>query len=547
MPSKSSRSSRRQRCVALGISVTAALALAACSSSGSASPAGGSTLVVVTPDQGTSWAIDAAYSGGDLEQNTQATLVRKPYVASKASKADEQDIYKFTPYLADSYDVSKDKLTYTFHLDTKVRSAAGNPLTAEDVIWSYERKFGTATSITPSLSKPEITDPAKQFKAINSHTVSIHVAAVSSGFTMLALLSDVTGQIYDAKYLMQHVTKSDPYAVTWSTSHPNYGFGPYKVQSYTTGKQATLVANPGWTFNKLTYTKIISRIIPDAGQRVNAVKSGQADIAESLPEADLASMEKDSSVFVPAVDSPNLMLTFAMVTNKAPFNNVLVRQAMAYAVPYTDIIKDVYHGRAVRNTPGILPGDTPGYDQSKVTDYTYDPAKAKALLKQAGFPNGISYKLSVSAGDASLASAAIEMQSQAKAAGIKITPDIQPASAFQQGLSAHTFQASLGQDAAVTMAPAYELNLYTTPHDQNNRGDWSDPAFQAAVSQGIASGDPLSPKAGKYWTKAMAIYMSQVPVDYIARFQPDLALSSKISGFAWRTDNIVDYSNLTHS
>jgi peptide/nickel transport system substrate-binding protein len=533
------------------VAVALSLSVAACGSGGSGGGGAGAgaadTLVVVTPDQGISWAVDAAYPGGSLPQNTQATLIRKPYVANDASKALSQDIYDFEGYLADSYDVSADQLTYTFHLDPDATSTAGNKLTADDVLWSYERKFNTPTAITPALSYPAITDPATQIKKIDEHTVSFTIADVSSGFTLLALLADVTGQIYDSTLLKQHVTADDPYAVEWSTQNPNYGFGAYSVEKYEAGVQTTLKANPGFVLGEPKIKTIVSRVVADAGQRVNAVKNGEADMAENLPQADLADLASTDGIFVPDVDDPNSFLSFALVTNKPPFDDVKVRQAMAYAVPYDDIIKNVYYGRAVRNSPGILRSDTPGYDDSGIPMYTYDPDKAKALLAEAGHADGVSFTLTVSAATPAIQEAATQIQTAAKAAGFDIKIDQQPAGSFYEGLVAHDYQASMIYDYAVTLSPPYELLLYTTPDDTNNRADWTDQEFVDLVDQGIAAGDPLGDAAGSFWQKAMSIYVDQVPIDYVLNPQPDLAMAADIDGYAWRTDNTVDYSNLSRS
>jgi peptide/nickel transport system substrate-binding protein len=544
--SKSPHRSRSKRSLFTvgAIVVAASLALVGCSTgSPSSTSAASKTLVIVTPDQGVSWAIDAAYSGGDLNINTQATLIRKPYEKSKASKADEQNIYKFEGYLAKSYSVSPDGLTYTFNLNHGVKSAAGNELTSADVLWSYQRKFNTPTAITPALSKPAITDPTKQIKATGKYTVTFTIANKSSGFTLLALLSDVTGQIYDSTLLKKHVTTKDPWAVTWSAQHPNYGFGPYTVQSYKAGVQTVLVANKNFVLGEPKIHKIISRVIADPGQRANAVKSGQAQIAENLEQSDLHDLSSQSSVFVPTVDYPNQLVSFAMVTNKAPFNNVLVRQALSYAIPYNDIVKNVFYGRAVTKNASVFRADTPGYSAAGNTVYDYDIAKAKSLLKQAGL-SSVSFTLTVSAANPSTQNTATQIQTSAKAAGFNVNIKTLPATAFQQGELSHTYQSSMTVDYAVTLSPPYELGLYTTPNDANNRADWTSPAFEAALNKGIAAGDPLSAAAGKYWEQAMAIYTSQVPINYIASPQPDTALASNLEGYAWRTDATIDYSAL---
>ena len=134
------------------------LALSACEGDGSIDGSGGGgasddTLTVVAPDSSWTWALDNAFGG--LEPSLQAvgaTLIRKPYDDVGGGFL-AQNVNEYEPYLAESWDVSDDGLTYTFHLSNAI-SAQGNELTADDVIWSWERRFATATSISPPESRP---------------------------------------------------------------------------------------------------------------------------------------------------------------------------------------------------------------------------------------------------------------------------------------------------------------------------------------------------------------------------------------------------------
>jgi peptide/nickel transport system substrate-binding protein len=523
--------------------------LAACGSSAGQKSSGGSgssTLAVVAPDEGISWAVDAAFPGGDLQQNTQATLLRKPYIKTATSNVLIQDINRFVGYLATGYEVSTDGLVYTLHLRKGVRSAAGNPFTADDVLWSFERKFNTPTSLIPDGTAPAITAPDKQFKKIDDHTITITIADSSSGFTLLALLSDVYTQIYDSVLLKSHATAKDPYAVTWSKTNPNYGFGPYTVQSYQSGVKYTLVANPHAVFGAPNIKKIVLTVVADAGTRANLLKEGGADLARQLLPVDQASLAKDKSLIIPTVAYSNIFLNLPLLTNKAPFNDVKVRQAMTYAVPYGQIISSVYHGRALRR-PGVLPATEPGYDGSGLPVYDYNPEKAKAMLAAAGHPGGVSYTLTVPASEPDAQQAAVQIQSFGKAAGFDVKIQQLPAAAFAEGDGEHTFQAYLREDGAITQSPPYELLLWTTPGSSQNRGDWNSPEFLAAVKSGEDVGSPFSAAAGQDWNKAEKIFLDEVPMIMAATKQPATGISASISGFAWRTDVGTDYSRLSRA
>jgi peptide/nickel transport system substrate-binding protein len=537
---------RRPRVISLAAVTVAAAVLAGCAgsnNSGSGGSGSSDTLTVVTPDTAIVWALDNGFGGLEAEANTQATLLRKPYEKSATGNSLQQNVNQFDPYLASGYTVSNHGLTYTFHLRDAI-SAAGNHLTSEDVLWSYERKFHTPTSVSPGVSAPEITDPARQFKIIDKHTISITVAQAGYGLTLLALLSDLTSQIYDSTMLKQHATASDPYAVKWSATHPNYGFGPYEVKNYQPGVSVLLTANPHWILGAPKIKNILMKIIPDAGTRANAVQNGDADLAEDLQPADLVNLAKGPNTKIATVDNPNAFMELPLLTNKAPFSNTQVRQAMGWAVPYQQIIQNVYHGLAIRKGPDFLRTDTPGYDGSGLTPFSYDPAKAKKLLAAAGYPHGLSFTLTVSAAEPDMQQAAVQIQTYAKAAGFTITINQVPASAFAAGRTDKTFQAFLLRDYAITLTPGYELLVYTAPNGGNNLAAWYNASFYAAMAKGNAAGNPLSAEAGKLWNAADRIYINDAPILFIAQIQPSVAMRSNVDGFAWRSDNWIDFSNL---
>ncbi|MFT4087689.1 MAG: ABC transporter substrate-binding protein, partial [Gordonia sp. (in: high G+C Gram-positive bacteria)] len=207
-----------------GVGVTSFL-IAACGNSASKSSSTGSgdttTLVEAVAGLPTGFSFDTSPSGYEnmeFTNNNHACLIRNPYVSnSRSPNSLKQDTYKFEGVLVDSYDVSADGLEYTFNLRKGVLSQKGNPFTAEDVLFSYQRKFHS-TSITPFVTSPAITNPSKQFSKVDDHTVRITVQRKSDGFTLLALLANVTSQIYDSTYLKSVATKSDPYGLTASNA-----------------------------------------------------------------------------------------------------------------------------------------------------------------------------------------------------------------------------------------------------------------------------------------------------------------------------------------
>jgi peptide/nickel transport system substrate-binding protein len=503
------------------------------------------TVVIVTGAQAQSFAQDSngtGYESAEYLANTNATLLRNPYVDGSGGQARHQDLYRFEPLLAERYEVSPDRLTYTFHLDPDARSTAGNPVTAEDVRWSYERKFATATSIVPFVNAPVIVDPERQIRVLDPMTVSFTVDEPGYGFTLLSLLSNTTAAIYDTTVLKAHVTPEDPYAVEWSASNGNWGYGAYGLESFTPGQQTTYVRNEDYAGGAPPVRRIIQRVVADAGIRANLLAQGDTHVAAQLRPADQAGIaETGAQVFSAPT---NAMVYMPLTTTMAPFDDVAVRRALARAVPYEQIVSDVYKGRA-EQLAGMLSPGAPGYDGDGLVPFRYDPAESRRILAEAGHTEPVAFTLTVNASVPDLQEAAVQIQTAARDAGFAITIEPVPSAAFNEGLAAKTFQASMGRDYAVVQSPPYELALFYTADSPINWPDWTDARFDTALATGNAAGDPLSVTAGRSWNAAQRRIQSDVPTIWMAYVQPLNAFRGDVGGYVFRTDNTIDYSQLT--
>jgi peptide/nickel transport system substrate-binding protein len=514
----------------------------ATSTSGGGSSGDTTTLLEAVAGLPTGFSFDtspAGYENMEFNNNVQACLIRNPYVvSSRDKKALTQDNYNFEGVLAQSYEVSADGLEYTFHLRPGVLSQQGNPFSADDVLWSYQRKFHS-TSITPFVTNPAITDPAKQFTKVDEHTVRITVERKSDGFTLLALLANVTAEIYDSTYLKKYATKSDPYGLKISNSKANFGYGAYMLESYTPGQQMILAANPHFALGEPKIKKVIQRVVADAGTRANILQQGAVDIAVQLRPEDVATFTSDSNLQTYEVDT-NDYLWLTLNTAKAPFNDVRVRQAFQLAIPYEQIIGNVYKGRADK-MEGWLDPAAPGYSTTGLFYPAYDPTKAKALLKAAGHTS-VDCTILISNAVPDLEEACVQIRSFAAAAGFNVTIVQQPAATASANQFAGNFEAVMIRDMAISLSPPYELLLSYAKGSPLNTAKWEDPAYYTAVNKGIGAGDALSAEAGKYWAQAMSVALDQVPQVSICRVQPLQVFASNVSGFAHRSDNIIDFS-----
>jgi peptide/nickel transport system substrate-binding protein len=399
-----------------------------------------------------------------------------------------------------------------------------------------------------------IIDPDTQIKQIDPMTVSFTVAKPGYGFTLLSLLANVTGYIYDSTLLKQHATPSDPWAVDYSSNNPNIGFGAYERTSYIPGTSMVLTANPNYALAAPYYKKITFVVTADPGSRANAAKNNNAQVAVQLNPADQITLGKTAGVRVFTFPSTNMLTMFTMDTLSPPFNDVKVRQAMALAIPYSQIQKNVYYSRAISTVSVFDPTGDPNYIATGLHAPTYDPAKAMQILSAAGHPNGISFTLTVSNAVPDVQLAAIQVQSYAAAAGFHITISQQPAAAVSAGITSRVFPAYMWRDMAISSSPQYELNLFFQQHSQtdpgpaaSNSSGWVNAQYLNDINQGAALPDPTSPQANVFWNEAQQITQDQVPQIYVGRIQPLNAFRSNVTGYANRLDNDIDYSMLAGS
>jgi len=533
------------------IAATAALVLSGCAAGGTDSADDSeemSSIVVAAAGIPTTWAHDSgafATSKYDYLTLSQGFLVKNPYIPSDDGVTMLQDVSSFEGDLAESYEVSDDGLVYTFHLREDAVSAAGNPLTADDVLWTYERKFATPTSSVQFVNRPILTDPATQIQKVDDHTVTFTIEEAGYGFTLLSLLANSTGGIFDSVLLQEHATDDDPYAVTWSDTNwdSNYGFGPYMVESVSGDTEFVMVANPNWWGGTPAIERITFRAIADPATRASALATGEVQAAMALRASESVDLVDNPDVAVPSGSWSNGLLMAPLMTDKAPFDDELVRQAFAYAVPYEQIVDTVYVGRATVDH-GILDKTLPGYTDEGLPEYSYDPEEALALLEEAGLDE-VAFTLTYASGTPDVADAAIQIQSAAADAGFDITLEELPIAAFSSGRAESEYQAVLQRDGAIVQAPSYEISLFTGEGATTNYARWENPEFYAAVDAAIEAGEPTTDEAGQAWAEAESILLTEAPYVFIARPMANWAVAAELAGAQYRTDSTIDWSAVT--
>jgi peptide/nickel transport system substrate-binding protein len=288
---------------------------------------------------------------------------------------------KIAPQLATTWDVSKDGLTYTFHLRTGVKFQDGEPFNAAAVKTSIDRM----TSIGQAAAYI-FKDTVAEIKTPDDNTIVFVLKQPTSHF-MVSLTSPWAGGVISPKAIKEH-DKNGDLAQDWLKTHA-VGTGPYKVTDSVVNETTTLERNPDWwgwaeAKNPNPVQKILVKTVQEAATQRLMLEQGEADIAFGIKVQEAASLKSNPQLITQLVTTGNARI-LSFNTARAPFDNAKLRQALSYSFPYDDAV--AAYGGGAKRIIGQLPEGTFGYDAS-LPAYKTDLAKAKQLLADAGYANG---------------------------------------------------------------------------------------------------------------------------------------------------------------
>ncbi len=277
------------------------------------------------------------------------------------------------PELATSWEVSEDGLTWTFELVQDATFSNGNPVTADAVKYSLDRVRDEATAAPNRRTLAAISD----VRVVDDYTVEIETDGPFPD--LFRALAERAATILDPEVAQQFDNPADV------GLHP-VGSGPYQVVEWETGIGLTLERNPEYAGTPPPLDRIIYRAVPEAGTRMAMIQSGEADIISGPTLEDLEALDGNPEVDVLAARGI-LMVTFEILTDKAPLDNVLVRRALNYAIDRDAILNDLLQGYGTLRCSPVTPAVGPDFytDQNC---YDYDPEMAKQLLAEAGHADG---------------------------------------------------------------------------------------------------------------------------------------------------------------
>ncbi|MFY0546101.1 ABC transporter substrate-binding protein [Brevibacillus sp. H7] len=342
----------------LAILMSLALVLSGCSQPGSSTEGAQKELVV---------AFDSDVPTMDPHMHNEPNAITTNWHIFDSLLYLTRDL-KIEPGLAESYE-RKDDLTWVFKLRKGVKFHNGEEFNADAVKFSLERVLDEKQKSTQrgnisAISTVTVLDPyTVEIKTKEPYNLLPHRLFYLS-IVPPKYVKEVGDQVFAEKPV---------------------GTGPYKFVEWVKGDKIVLEANEDYFKGAPKIKKVTFRIIPEVATQIAELQSGGVDIIRMVPPDMLAQLEGNPQISV--ASTPLLRVFYlALDTKKKPFDDVRVRQALNYAVDVETIIKKVLGGKAVRTPAGVNPNHF-GFDSS-IQPYPYDPQKAKALLKEAGYENG---------------------------------------------------------------------------------------------------------------------------------------------------------------
>jgi oligopeptide transport system substrate-binding protein len=427
--------------------------------------------------------------------------------------------------------ISADGKTYTFKLRQGMKYSDGKPVSAKDIVFSTKRMLDPAlaaeyasfyydivgaqdynTSKEKDATKLKALQDAVGVSAPDDNTVVFNLRQPRASFL------DVTA-LWPIVPLREDVVKNGSTAEKpdgWTNDPKNLiGNGPFKMTEWVHQDHITLVPNENYYGPKAKLQKITGLMVTDVQANYAAYLNGEREIT-AVPAALLDQVQKDPNLSKQITRYPRLA-TFGTQfnTTKPPFDNVKVRQAFATAIDRQAFIDKIRKGVGKPAYSWIPPG-MPGYDANLGQQYKLDPAKAKQLLADAGYPNGqgfpkVSFQFA-NTGNNPLYAQFFQEQWKTNL-GIDVGLEPMEPKAFSELVNRKEHQIGwYGWSADYPDPDNWLPELFGTGAGNNKTG-YSNPQLDQLMKQASAETDPQ--KRAQMWAQAQKIVVDDAPMAFV--------------------------------
>ena len=445
--------------------------------------------------------------------------------------------------LAKSYSISPDSKVITITLRPDATWHDGTPVTAEDVKWSLDRHVTAKSLAAPQFTTGSLTS-ADQFKIVDPQTVTVTLDKPDR--LALANLCVCYAIMINSKLAKKNATADDPWAMEWMKTN-TAASGAYIIESHKPGESTVLRRNEKWVGGAggalPSFKRIIIQTVPEPATRANLIERGDADLAIDLAASDLPTIEKSAKSKVVSIPQTNGFTHISMNTQMAPFDNLKVRQAVALALPYEDMFKAAIFSRGTKLYGGTWATVPPDASFPQAIPNKTDLAKAKALLAEAGHPNGFSTTFAFTAGQTATAEpmAALVKESLGKI-GIQVEIQKKPDAEFNTLESEKKMP--LFTDGATAWLPYtyYFFYLYFTRDQRWNFSSWKSKKMEDLTLDARYQTDKAKYEEG--CKQMIELFNAETPLIMLWQPNHDAVMAKSVDGYTYQFYRQADFRDL---
>jgi peptide/nickel transport system substrate-binding protein len=401
------------------------------------------------------------------------------------------DTTKIVPMLAERWENNPDMSEWTFYLRKDAKFHSGRPVNAQAVKYTFARYRTMKSAASTVLWLAKVTTDGME--VVDDYTLKCKLEGPNP--LLLDYLQMLNLGIQDPEAIEAHGGVVEGKPNEWVAKN-DVGSGPFKLASWKPGVEIVFERNEQYWGPKPETKRVVYKIIPE-----------------------------ESTIKVNYID---------MNRNKPPFDNQLVRKALAYSFPYDAVIKDVLYGRAIQMTSAASEG-SPSHTGEHFS-YKQDLAKAKQLLKEAGYGEGLSFSFLLGEGRiANNKEVAVTWQAELKKIGVNMDIQVLPQAVFLEKLKGKQVPIFMVAWTSFVTDPWYQFMFLLGSKSFCNYAEINDPQLDAWIEEAV----PMVRKEDRYaLSRKVQKYVSENDL-WIYMFQPiaDTAMNKDVMGFCMNPDD----------
>lgn len=434
-------------------------------------------------------------------------------------------------------ELGEDGLVWSLRVRPGVRFPSGREITAETVKFLFDRNFDVPGSggkfmygVIGRISGPD------SVKVLDRYRLAVKTESPNPLLPRILVLSN--GTPVDPVVVRDKSAPGEEWAESWLRQN-TAGAGAYRLVRWIPGVEIVLAANPEYWRGTPDIRRVVMKVVPSAADRIMLLAAGYLDVAEGLSAEEIDTLSRTEGVRVISIPSTNAV-QLIMNNESPPFDDVRVRKALGFAVPYGSIIRDVYFGRA-QKTAGPVPVGFPGRDAAK-SPYRESPEKARRLLAEAGYPTGLSVDLALDSGQPDHEAIAVLLQSSLARLGIEVAIQKLTPAVFAERRASRRLPLFLNETLWWVDDPAYPLLLGYVSGGFLNHALYHNDDVDRLVKRAATELDHR--ERSRMLAEAERIIIEGAPMIWIA--QPHFALATReaVHGYVHFNDEMVRFQYL---